>query len=205
MRVSVTALEIAAQFAVRGEVASMEALPGGHINRSFEVETRGPRGNSTYLLQRLNPAVFPDGAAVMGNIGAVTRFLERKLRETPGAPWKTLTLVSTVDDRDWYRAPDGACWRMFVFLPGPRFTSAATPRTRPGRPPGPSGPSSGCWRTMMDRRWRIPSRASTTPRHGSWRWTTRRRGIPPGGRAGPPRNWRRWPSAGALPGCCRRS
>ncbi|MGE0354694.1 MAG: phosphotransferase enzyme family protein [Gemmatimonadales bacterium] len=117
MRVSVTALEIAGQFAVRGEVASMEALPGGHINRSFEVETRGPRGNSTYLLQRLNPAVFPDGAAVMDNIGAVTRFLERRLRETPGTPWKTLTLVSTLDDRDWYRAPDGACWRMFVFLP----------------------------------------------------------------------------------------
>src|SRR5207245_8375049 len=78
----------AAAFDVAGSIVSVEPHPTGHINDAFLVSTDGRR----YLLQRLNPSVFPDPDAVMANIVTVTTHLRSK-----GEP--TLTLVAERDGR----------------------------------------------------------------------------------------------------------
>ena len=76
----------AAAFDVAGSVVSVAPHPTGHINDAYLVTTSRAR----YLLQRLNPSVFPDPAAVMANVVTVTLHLEQK-----GEP--TLTLVESRD------------------------------------------------------------------------------------------------------------
>jgi Ser/Thr protein kinase RdoA (MazF antagonist) len=87
---------------------------GGHINQSWRVESRtGP-----FLLQRINPAVFPDGAAVMRNMLLVTRHLEQALRarQVPDPTRHTLRVVPAVDGSPAIRAGDGAWWRLLHFI-----------------------------------------------------------------------------------------
>ncbi|MBV8160448.1 MAG: aminoglycoside phosphotransferase family protein, partial [Acidimicrobiia bacterium] len=54
----------AAAFAVAGPIRAVEPHPSGHINDGYLVASEHGR----YLLQRLNPAVFPDPDAVMANV-----------------------------------------------------------------------------------------------------------------------------------------
>ena len=82
-------------------VTGLNRLTRGHINASWELDGDGPLGSRRYLLQRLNPSVFPDGPAVHRNIVAVTECL-RRAAEREG--------VTEVDRRVLRLAhlPDGA-------------------------------------------------------------------------------------------------
>lgn len=102
---------IAERFAISGDVASVTPLPGGHINDSYRVGVRRGGGPHAYLLQALNPRVFPRPTLVMENVARVTRHMAAR---KPGVP----TLVPTHDGADWHGEPDGTCWRMFVFVDG---------------------------------------------------------------------------------------
>jgi Ser/Thr protein kinase RdoA (MazF antagonist) len=102
---------VARRFDVGGEPVIVTALAGGHINASYRVTAR--RG--AFLLQRINPYVFPDGRAVNANVARVTRHLARRCE---GTRWRTLELVPTVDGDDWVEDDDGACWRMYRFVVG---------------------------------------------------------------------------------------
>lgn len=88
--------------------------PGGHINRSWRVESStGP-----LLLQRLNDSIFPDGAGVVRNIVLVTRHLGDRLRQQypADADRRCLTLLPTRSGAMAVQAPDGAWWRLVVFI-----------------------------------------------------------------------------------------
>jgi hypothetical protein len=87
---------------------------GGHINETWRA---GP-----WVLQRMNPDVFPDGKAVMENVLAVTRRLAERSGSRAG-----LRLVPTCDGRWWHTGPDGAIWRLFAFVAGDSFEVAPTP------------------------------------------------------------------------------
>ena len=62
-------IEIASQFAIEGEIASVKALGEGFINDTFVVATAGDAPD--YILQRKNHIVFPDVPGMMDNIKAV--------------------------------------------------------------------------------------------------------------------------------------
>lgn len=100
-----TADAAAAAFDVGAAVASVEPHPSGHINDAFLV-TAGVR---RFLLQRLNPHVFPDPDAVMANVVTITDHLRAK-----GEP--TLTLVPTTDGATSWRDDEGAVWRMYDYI-----------------------------------------------------------------------------------------
>jgi len=101
---------IAGRFALGGDVRSIMSLPGGHINDSFRVDLGGKEEGTSYLLQRLNPHVFPRPDLVMENVARVTRHIASQ-----GGP--TLTLMPTTDGRDWLVDGVGGVWRLFRWIP----------------------------------------------------------------------------------------
>ena len=103
---------VAARFGVEGSIATVTPISGGHINDSYRVETRAEHGAArSYLLQRLNPRVFPRPGLVMENVARVARHLARRAARYPA-------LVPAQDGRDWITAASGDVWRMFVFVQG---------------------------------------------------------------------------------------
>ncbi|MBV8979783.1 MAG: aminoglycoside phosphotransferase family protein [Acidimicrobiia bacterium] len=110
------AVAAAAHFAVVDSVTSVEAHPAGHINDAYLVSTDRRR----YLLQRLNPSVFPDTDAVMANVIAITNHLHAK-----GEP--TLTLVPTDTGGLSWRDGTGVAWRMYDYIEARRPLEVRSP------------------------------------------------------------------------------
>jgi Ser/Thr protein kinase RdoA (MazF antagonist) len=101
---------VAGRFALGGDVRSIMSLPGGHINDSYRVDLGGKEEGTSFLLQRLNPHVFPRPDHVMENVARVTRHIASQ-----GGP--TLTLMPTIDGRDWLVDGVGGVWRLFRWIP----------------------------------------------------------------------------------------
>jgi Ser/Thr protein kinase RdoA (MazF antagonist) len=101
---------LAVRFAVGRAPAQVARHPGGHINDSFRVDA--PAG--AFLLQRLNPRVFPAAIGVMENVANVTAHLTAKA----DARWRMMELMPTMDGGRWTIDEFGACWRMFRFVEG---------------------------------------------------------------------------------------
>jgi hypothetical protein len=104
------------------DVGSCLPLPGGHINTSLRLRGEGPLGERDYLLQRLNPAVFPDGRAVLANALHVSRHLVAcvERQRWPDQDRQVLRLFPAPDGSPGWRAPDGAWWRLGLFIGGAR-------------------------------------------------------------------------------------
>lgn len=100
------ASEALAAFALPAPPARIARLGGGHINATWRA--------GAWVIQRLNPYVFPDGTGVMRNILAVTSRLEERL----GAAEPHLRLFPTRDGHPWHTGPDGATWRVYPYLDG---------------------------------------------------------------------------------------
>jgi Ser/Thr protein kinase RdoA (MazF antagonist) len=103
-------------FTLAGNVSTVTPLPGGHINDSYRVEA----GTESYLLQRLNPRVFPEAGPVMENVSRVTAHVATRLRAAGVADWprRTLALVPARSGADWVRDDEGSAWRLFGFITG---------------------------------------------------------------------------------------
>ena len=108
--------DIVARFAVEGNVIAVEPLGNGLINDTFKVKTDGPR---SYVLQRINNAIFKDVALLQHNIEAVTRHIRTKLAGDPDIDRKVLTFIPLKDEaKTYYEAEDGTFWRISVFIEG---------------------------------------------------------------------------------------
>jgi hypothetical protein len=111
--------EVIARFGFAGTV-QVARFGTGLINESYRVVGPGPEGVGSYLLQRLNPQVFPNGDAVMANISAVTAHLGRAVARDRGADRRrmVLELIPAPDGAPAFVGPDGARWRLFRFIEG---------------------------------------------------------------------------------------
>ena len=105
-------IEIAGRFALPGAVVGVEPFHGGHINDSWILTAGGER----FLLQRVNPRVFPRGDLVMENVARVTALLARGVDGTPDAHRRALRLVPTADGAHSWADGEGARWRVFPFI-----------------------------------------------------------------------------------------
>ena len=100
--------EIMRQF--RTEV-NASAYGNGHINDTYYVK------NSEYILQKINTKIFLNPDELMDNIVNVTEFLREKIKAAGGNPDReTLTVIKTVDGKNFYRDSDGSCYRAYVFI-----------------------------------------------------------------------------------------
>lgn len=96
-----------------GDVQRIEEIGNGRINATFLVHT----GHNPFIVQRLNPAVFPDPLAVVRNFLRVTEHLKEKERAAAGA-CRFAALLPTRDGEPWCRDSAGVVWRAQSFIEG---------------------------------------------------------------------------------------
>ena len=83
----------------------------GHINDTFLVDS------GKYILQRINHNIFKEPDRLMNNIVLVTEHLRDKITKKGGNPEReTLTVIKTLDGKDFYRSEDGNYFRMYIFV-----------------------------------------------------------------------------------------
>ena len=104
-------LHIASQFALEGEVESIEALGEGFINDTFVVRTAGDAPD--YILQRKNHVVFPDVPGMMANIKAVTEHIKAKVADPMR---ETLTVVPAKDGKLYVEEGENY-WAVCIYIP----------------------------------------------------------------------------------------
>jgi len=107
-------LEILKQFGISGAGISLETLTQGYINDTFRVHT--PKGDG-FVLQRINPVVFPKPGVLMANLEVVLPLLR-----APG--YRGLQLRQNTDGKTFIKDGTGGLWRVFHYIPD----SASFPR-----------------------------------------------------------------------------
>jgi hypothetical protein len=102
-------------------------VEGGHINRSWKGVPRSPLSEldpagQSFLLQRINPQVFPDGELVVTNVASVCDHLlaAARRRGIDRPERRVMQLVRDSRGNPGVRAEDGAWWRVLHFIEGTR-------------------------------------------------------------------------------------
>ncbi len=120
---------IAAGFTLPAPVAAVEPLGHGNVNDTFLVSLRGP-DQPRFVLQRLNTRVFRQPRLVMGNIGAVSEHVGRRLRQEappPGRlPWQVPQLLPARGGTTPWLEREGAFWRVLSYIEGSRSHETIT-------------------------------------------------------------------------------
>ena len=100
--------QILQQFAVNTKI---EPYGNGHINDTYcLIEPR-------YILQRINTDIFKHPHELMENIENVTSFLREKIKKNGGDPQReTLTVIKTVDGKNYYQYDENNVFRMYSFV-----------------------------------------------------------------------------------------
>lgn len=121
------ALALTDQFDLPGPVRCTFPHDGGHINPTYVVVCEaadpiapnrpGVERIDRFILQQINPRVFPDAEALMENMVRVTAHLRSKLaaRGVGDVERRVLALVNTRAG-GWVATFEGASWRMMRFV-----------------------------------------------------------------------------------------
>ena len=107
----------AAMFDFGGEVTSVVPYGNGHINDTYAVTCSLAGDSVRFILQRLNPVVFPDRAGLMRNMIAVTGFLRKAVIRDGGDPEREcLRLIPLKDGSPYLTDESGDVWRATQFI-----------------------------------------------------------------------------------------
>ena len=101
----------------------------GHINDTFCVLCQPQEGDCVrFILQGLSSAAFPHPEELMENFIGITSFLRQKIVAEGGDPLReTLSLVKTLDGKDFYTDSQGKVWRLMPFIENTDCFQSATP------------------------------------------------------------------------------
>lgn len=84
----------------------------GHINTTYLTQS-----TPKYILQKINTNIFKNPETLMKNIALVTDFLKKKIASEGGdTERETLTLIKTIDKKNYYTDCDGSCYRVYRFI-----------------------------------------------------------------------------------------
>ncbi len=110
--------ELAAAFQCPGKYIGDEAYGSGHINDTYRAIYEVDGKEVHYIHQRVNHNIFKDVPALMDNVGRVTRHQRKKFEEAGVGDLdrRVLTLIPTVEGKDYYVDPDGNFWRTYLFV-----------------------------------------------------------------------------------------
>ncbi|XOF33176.1 MAG: phosphotransferase enzyme family protein [Candidatus Electrothrix sp. YB6] len=107
------AAQAASFFLPAEDLTALVPLGGGIVNDTFRVTLRS---GEKYILQRLNPAVFPDPAAVQENLVRVTSHMQAILERSPAPGLTLFRPVRNPAGKLMYTEPDGSCWRLLTCI-----------------------------------------------------------------------------------------
>jgi len=119
--------EIAKRFDISSTPASVKPLGAGLINDTFKVETAS--GSPSYVLQRINTAIFPDVDLLQGNIEAVTSHIRTRLlsKGVKDIDRRVLRFIPEKESGKTYFFDGKSHWRMSVFIDDALTFDAVTP------------------------------------------------------------------------------
>lgn len=109
--------QIAEHFLLQGEIASIEQINKGYINRTYQVQTLSKHGHiHKYILQRINVNVFPDVGALMSNFVLTTEHLSQHL-QMPGQHGRgTVQTLRPTKDGKLYYCDESGYWRVMTYF-----------------------------------------------------------------------------------------
>lgn len=96
-----------------GDEVELNPLGEGNINGTWLV--RSPR--RTFVLQRLNPAVFPRPELIMANLATLSDYFQRK-QDLCGRRWEPSALLATEVGEPFYTDEAGVAWRAMTYIEG---------------------------------------------------------------------------------------
>ncbi len=109
--------KITEKFAVTGEYLTSTPYGSGHINDTYKVTTVDEGQEYNYILQKINTKVFRNPEGLMQNYAGVTEYLSGVISANGGNPLReALSLVKTLDGKDFYVSDNGEYYRMLVFV-----------------------------------------------------------------------------------------
>jgi len=88
-----------------GQPVTAQELAGGNINRGFLLDD----GRRRLVVQRLNPAIFPDPHQVVANFAILTNHLAER-------DFLVAKPLATLNGDESFQAADGARWRAQTFI-----------------------------------------------------------------------------------------
>lgn len=106
-------IQIAKQFAIKGNITNIENYGCGHINTTFRISTDE---NREYILQKINTTVFKNPDELMDNIVRVTKHLRHEIEKTGGDPEREVLNIIPTNTGDFYITDDNCAWRMLTFV-----------------------------------------------------------------------------------------
>jgi Ser/Thr protein kinase RdoA (MazF antagonist) len=102
---------IAEAFALPGPVTAITPLGHGNVNTTYKVDTTAA---GSFVLQRLNMAVFPEPELVMANLEVLAAHVQHK--PLAGQRWEVPRVIHhRISGQPWLRA-DGEFWRLISFV-----------------------------------------------------------------------------------------
>lgn len=111
---SVDPASIAAYFTPAASIGAINPIGQGLINDTFLVSRRDAE---PFILQRLNPATFPDPEAISHNLRTVcTHLAASRAYADPGGRRQISQPLPTLSGDDFHRDPQSACWRAQSFI-----------------------------------------------------------------------------------------
>jgi Ser/Thr protein kinase RdoA (MazF antagonist) len=117
--------QVAHRFIPEGRVTGVLEYGEGNINTTFLVSTDG-RGQSAFILQRINTTVFRDPHLVMRNIRTATDHVIWRLTLQPlidGRRWEVPTLIAANDGKECVVDDNGGIWRAMSYIDAQSFNT----------------------------------------------------------------------------------
>ncbi len=110
--------DVASAFQCPGTCLGEAPYGSGHINDTYRAVYEQDGREVHYIHQRVNKNIFKNVPGLMDNIGRVTRHQRKKFEEAGADDLdrRVLTLVSTVDGKDYFVDARGDFWRTYVFI-----------------------------------------------------------------------------------------
>ncbi|MDR1200697.1 MAG: aminoglycoside phosphotransferase family protein [Tannerellaceae bacterium] len=119
-------VNILEQFELTDKAVSATPFGNGHINDTLKVTT--DKGETKYILQRINHHIFTNVDMLQNNIHRVTSHIRKKQEEKGESDInrKVLTFLPTKDGKFYYFDGD-SYWRVCLFIPRSKSYEEVTP------------------------------------------------------------------------------
>lgn len=119
---------IVSRFDIVGDIVSVTPLGNGLINDTYKVIT-SEKEEPSYVLQRINHAIFTDVELLQNNIDEVTGHIRKKLTDAGvnDVDRKVLTFVKEKTTGKSYYFDGESYWRVSVFIPDAVSPEAVNP------------------------------------------------------------------------------